>query len=75
MIAARKASLYAKGGFADYWIVNLIDRQLEVHRDPIADPTHKWGFRYNSVQIFKPGDVVSPFAAAQSSVAVSELLP
>jgi hypothetical protein len=29
-----KAALYARAGFADYWIVNLVDRRIEVHRDP-----------------------------------------
>src|SRR5262249_38816140 len=31
----RKASLYARAGIADYWIVNLVDRQLEIYRDPV----------------------------------------
>ena len=30
----RKMSLYARGGIEDYWIVNLVDRCLEVHRRP-----------------------------------------
>src|SRR5947209_7577198 len=34
-----KAGLYAAAGIADYWIVNLVGRQLEVHRDPVADAT------------------------------------
>lgn len=29
-----KAPLYAESGIADYWIVNLIDRVVEVHRRP-----------------------------------------
>src|SRR5215467_387093 len=33
-----KASLYARIGIPDYWILNLIDRQLEVRRLPIVDP-------------------------------------
>ena len=71
----KKASLYAKWGLADYWIVNLVNRQLEVHRDPTADPAHKWGYRYNSIQIFMPGAAVSPLAAPQSRIAVTELTP
>src|SRR5262249_7199715 len=27
----RKASLYARAGIADYWVVNLFDQQVEVH--------------------------------------------
>src|SRR5437762_3642119 len=30
----RKASAYARGGITDYWIVNLVDRVVEVHREP-----------------------------------------
>jgi Uma2 family endonuclease len=29
-----KASLYARAGIADYWILNLVERVLEVHREP-----------------------------------------
>jgi len=71
----KKALLYARSGFADYWIVNLVDRQLEVHRDPIADPATKRGFRYNSIQVLKPGEAIAPLAAPGASVAVNDLLP
>ena len=30
----RKTTAYARAGIADYWIVNLVDRVLEVHREP-----------------------------------------
>ena len=29
-----KAALYARAGIAAYWIVNLVDEQIEVHEDP-----------------------------------------
>ena len=31
---ARKSRIYARAGFAEYWILNVVDRQLEVHRAP-----------------------------------------
>src|SRR5262249_18783203 len=31
---AFKGSLYARAGIADYWVVNIPERQLEVYRDP-----------------------------------------
>lgn len=31
----RKLGIYARAGFAEYWILNVVDRQLEVHRKPI----------------------------------------
>ncbi len=71
----RKASLYARAGIADYWIVNLVDRQLEVRRDPRPDPSQPYGHGYASVTTLVPPAVVSPLAAPQVSLAVAELLP
>ncbi len=70
-----KAALYAAGGIADYWIINLVQRQLEVYRDPVADSTQLFGFRYNRRTILDPVDVVSPLAAPQASITVADLLP
>ena len=33
-----KASLYARAGIADYWIINLVDHILQVYRDPVPAP-------------------------------------
>ena len=70
-----KSSLYAAGSIADYWIVNLVDRQLEVHRNPVADPTKLFGFGHSSRTIFDPGDAIAPLAAPHSPLAVADLLP
>jgi hypothetical protein len=70
-----KASLYATGGIADYWVVNLVQRRLEVRRDPQPDPTQFFGHGYGTLTTFAPGDRVSPLAAPQASVAVDDLLP
>ena len=32
-----KAAMYARAGIADYWIVNVPDRHVEVYRDPRGD--------------------------------------
>ncbi len=70
-----KVSLYAKAGIADYWIVNLQDRQIEVHRRPIADANAEFGFSYGDKMIFKEGDSVKPLAKPKVSIAVADLLP
>src|SRR5262245_44247125 len=31
-----KARIYARAAISDYWIVNLVDRVVEVHRDPVS---------------------------------------
>jgi Uma2 family endonuclease len=70
-----KAHLYAQANLPEYWIVNLIDRQLEVHRDPGPDPARKRRFRYASVTIVPESGTLSPLAAPDSVVPVSDLLP
>jgi Uma2 family endonuclease len=70
-----KASLYARAGIADYWIVNLVDNVLEVYRDPRADPAALHGWRYGSTAILRAGDVVVPLALSDRTIPVSDLLP
>ncbi|MGH7171892.1 MAG: Uma2 family endonuclease [Gemmataceae bacterium] len=72
---SRKASLYARAGIADYWIVNLVDHQLEVRRDPQPDPSQPYGHSYASVTTLVPPAVVNPLAAPKVSLAVADLLP
>jgi Uma2 family endonuclease len=71
----RKASLYARGGIADYWIINLVDRQLEIRRKPVPDSSQDYGYRYADVTILFPGDSASPLAAPQAHIRVADLLP
>jgi Uma2 family endonuclease len=70
-----KASLYAKAGIADYWILNLIDRQLEVRRNPGPDASQTHGYGYADVTILGETESIAPLAAPQSIVAVRDLLP
>ena len=70
-----KGSLYARAGLADYWIVNLVDRVLEVYRVPVADAAAPFGWRYAEREVLDAFARVSPLAAPQSSVSVSQLLP
>ncbi|OGK80284.1 MAG: hypothetical protein A2X52_06045 [Candidatus Rokubacteria bacterium GWC2_70_16] len=70
-----KGSLYARAGLGDYWIVNLVDRCVEVCREPAPDPTAPYGWRYASVTTLRPGDTVSPLAAPAARVPVADLLP
>src|SRR3989442_3191671 len=39
-----KGGLYARAQILDYWIVNLVDRVLEVHRNPGPDPPAPYGW-------------------------------
>ena len=71
----QKGSLYARAGIEDYWIVNLVDRALEVYRGPEPDASAPHGWRYRSVTVLAPPDVVVPLAFASSQIAVADLLP
>jgi Uma2 family endonuclease len=70
-----KASLYAASGIADYWIINIPDKQLEVYRDPVADATQAFGFRYDSQAVLSAHDFVTPLALPAGQIAVADLLP
>lgn len=72
---AEKGSLYARAAIQDYWIVNLVDRVLEVYRDPIADPSAAYGWRFRSVTSLSPAEVAVPLAFTSSRIAVADLLP
>lgn len=51
-----KAELYATPGIKDYWIVNVSDEVVEVHRKPR-------GGKYREVTVYRHGEPVSPLAA------------
>ena len=71
----RKAAAYARGGIADYWIVNLADRALEVHREPArpGPALQHWG--YVSTVRLDAGAVIAPLAAPAARIQVADLLP
>jgi Uma2 family endonuclease len=70
-----KGGLYARAGLQDYWIVNLVDRIVEVHRQPRPDPGVPHGWRYATVTAVTPPAAVVPLAAPGARVAVADLLP
>ncbi len=64
----QKAAIYAEAGVDEYWIV-LANRQcVEVHRSPTAGS-------YSEVITRRPGEVMSPLAFPNLSLAVAELFP
>jgi Uma2 family endonuclease len=71
----RKGSLYARAGIGEYWIVNLLDRRLEVYRDPAPDAAAPLGWRYGGVQSLAPGARIAPLTAPSALVPVADLLP
>ena len=70
-----KAGLYARAGLLDYWIVNLVEGALEVHRDPVPAPQSRFGWAYRSISRLVPPATVSPLAAPRAIIPVADLLP
>jgi len=69
----RKAVAYARAGIADYWILNLIDRLLEVHREPRRAADRRWG--YASIEVLEADAAVSLHATLAASIRITDLLP
>jgi Uma2 family endonuclease len=61
-----KLSVYAEAGIADYWIVNLLDEQIEVYRDLS-------GGSYKSKTIHRGDDAISPLALPDVRLTPSRL--
>jgi hypothetical protein len=55
--------------------VNLVDRVLEVYRDPAADVSAVYGWRYRAVTVMRPPAVIVPLAFTSCRIAVAGLLP
>lgn len=70
-----KASLYAQGGIEDYWVIDVSNRVLIVHRNPIQDPSARFGARYASVRKIMPGDQVAPAVLPDALIDPAQILP
>lgn len=71
----KKASLYAKAGITDFWILNLSARQLEVFRKPVPDAAAPFWFSYSERVIYQETEAVAPLAKPDVLIAVAALLP
>lgn len=69
-----KASLYARAGVPDFWIVNLDASVLEVYRQAVVSPGAPYGWGYAEVQRLERGAIISPTAAPAASIPVADLL-
>ena len=65
---SRKATLYADYGIEEYWIVNLVDRQLEVFREPENG-------RYKSIVPYNETATISPLAVPNHVIEVRHIFP
>lgn len=63
-----KSRLYAASSVEEYWVVNLVQRVIEIHRDPRDG-------RYIVHTVAKPGESVAPQAFPDLVIPVDQLLP
>ena len=71
----RKAAAYARAGIADYWILNLGDRVLEVHREPARPGPARRNWGYLAIDTLSAGATVTPLAVPAATIRVADLLP
>jgi Uma2 family endonuclease len=69
-----KARLYARAGIGDYWIVNLVDRILEVHRSATGLGARRRA-TYAEIDRLGPSEAIAPLAALAARIVVADLLP
>ncbi len=62
-----KADLYALVGIADYWVILVNKRQVNIYRSPQDG-------KYPAPLELKDGDTISPLAMPEVTIAVSDLL-
>jgi Uma2 family endonuclease len=63
-----KTVIYGRAGVPDYWVLDVNNRKLHVHRQPTSDG-------YDDVQEYNETQSVAPLAAPNSPIAVLDLLP
>lgn len=63
-----KAGLYARAGIAEYWVLDVVGRNLTIHREPAEGV-------YQSVIRYAADETVAPLGKPDARVVVSALLP
>ncbi len=70
----QKLLLYARAQVAEYWILNLLQRQLEIHRQPVPSPQSATGWTYRHRTILTAGQQIIPFPDT-APIPVEDLVP
>ena|SRR6266849_1852448 len=70
-----KSSLYARARRPEYWVLNLMNRTLEVRREPAVSTSAPYGWEYTGMQVLSRGESVRPLAAPEARIDVGDLLP
>ena len=65
---SKKAALYAGAGIPEYWVLDLLGRQVFAHRGP-----GRTG--YGEVTAYSAGEMIAALARPESPICVADLLP
>jgi Uma2 family endonuclease len=63
-----KSDLYAEAGIQDYWIANVQQKVIEVHRRPVDA-------RYSDKRVYAMGERVAPLAFPEIDLEVARIWP
>jgi len=69
----KKTALYAQAGIQEFWILNLVDRQLEVYRQPTAGQSST--LSYQNPEVKTASETIVPLRAPQQPIGIVDLLP
>lgn len=64
-----KARVYAHASIEEYWIVNLTNEQIEIHRQPLLNSG------YAEKKIAKRGEKITPLCVPSATIHVDDMLP
>ncbi len=70
-----KSGIYARAGVAEYWILDLGHRRLEICREPMVLPGKRGGHGYKVRSKHGEDEKVSPVFAPEIEISVADLLP
>ena len=65
---AAKAALYARAGIVEYWLLDIVNRQMLVHRVPGSAG-------YGEVVVYGEDETAATLARPDTLVRVADLLP
>lgn len=69
-----KLSIYARSGIVEYWILNLVDKQLEIYREPELSADGAEG-TYRVKLTREPSESVSLLAFPDIKISLKEIFP
>jgi Uma2 family endonuclease len=70
-----KASLYARAGIPEYWLVDVARQALEVHREPGPSPAARFGWLYWRVETLRTPATLAPLITPERPIPIADLMP